>query len=425
MPSLNAETKNLLTSRLKRLKNWSEEKVTRVVDAYEQFLKLKAALKDYRATKLSPTTLIEEVWHLHVLDTQRYANDCFEFCGEVIHHDIDGDIDTRKLEIRRNATKVAYEMQNGKEPEGEMWKFDFTNSRDQSSQSDSASCEEAANDNSLGERNEDDFAEMKSEKILMTIDVTNNQEFHKLTISTSNGTKFIMQITGDIKMQEVLESLGYFEGRKDFEDWRIVGKDHKINHISHADIYSLMQNHGLNWTIEFPGQKLAQRFKKKQEIVYINLIPMHQLQKAYYVDVKETNCECYRVKVHKESSLQEIIRSLPSRAGAWKLVNQDSTLKEKEITCKENLEVKSPWADWFQIFVKTPCNGTITLEVFSYTTIDSLKKGIKAKINLDVTKQCLYFAGKKLAGCCTLSDYYISRESTVFLELSWNQATVE
>ena len=415
MPSLNAETKNLLTSRLKRLKNWSEEKVTRGVDAYEQFLKLKAALKDYRATKLSPTTLIEEVWHLHVLDTQRYANDCFEFCGEVIHHDIDGDIDTRKLEIRRNATKVAYEMQNGKEPEGEMWTFDFTNSRDQSSQSDSASCEEAANDNSLEEGNEDDFAEMKSEKILMTIDVTNSQEFHKLTISTSNGTKFIMQITDDTEVQEVLESLGDFEGRKDFEDWRIVGKDHQINDISFVDTYSLIRSHGLNWTIEFPGQIFARRFKKKQEIVYINLIPMHQLQQAYYVDVKETSSEYYRVKVHKESSLQEIIRSLPSRTGAWKLVNQDRALKEKEINCKKSLEVKSPWADWFQIFVKTPYNGTITVGVFSYTTIDSLKHGIKAKINLDVTKQCLYFAGKKLADGHTVSDCSISRASTVFL----------
>ena len=236
MLSLNAETKNLLKSRLKRLKNWSEEKVTRGVDAYEQFLKLKAALKDYKATKLSPTTLIEEVWHLHVMDTQRYANDCFQFCGEVIHHDIDGDIDTRKLEIQRNATKVAYEMQHGKEPEGEMWTFDFTNSRDQSSQTDRASCEEAANDNSIGERNED----KKSEKILMTVDVTKDQEFHELTINTSNGTKFIMQVTGDIEMQEVLESLGDFEGRKDFEDWRIVGKYRKINHISFADIHSLI-----------------------------------------------------------------------------------------------------------------------------------------------------------------------------------------
>eukprot|EP00112_Aurelia_sp_Birch-Aquarium-sp1_P019159 Seg4688.1 transcript_id=Seg4688.1/GoldUCD/mRNA.D3Y31 product=Polyubiquitin protein_id=Seg4688.1/GoldUCD/D3Y31 len=102
------------------------------VNAYEQFLKLKAAMKDYKATKLSPTPLIDEVWHLHVLDTQRYANDCVDFCGEVIHHDIDGDKDAFKREIRRNATKVAYEMQNGTEPTGEMWMFDFANYNNQS-----------------------------------------------------------------------------------------------------------------------------------------------------------------------------------------------------------------------------------------------------------------------------------------------------
>ena len=146
-----------------------------------------------------------------------------------------------------------------------------------------------------------------------------------------------------------------------------------------------------------------------------------QLQQAYYIDVKNTSCEYYRVKVHKESSLQQIIRSLPSRTGARKLVNHDSTLKEinpKE-NLKVNLEVKSPRADWFQIFVKTPGNGTITLQVFSYTTIDSLKKGIEEKLNLNVTMQRLYFGGKKLEdGRRTLSDYYISKESTVFLEPS-------
>ena len=144
MLSLKAETKVLLKDRLKRLKYWSEERATAGVNAYEQFLKMKAALKDYQATKLSPTPLIDEVWHLHVLDTRRYANDCIVFCGEVIHHDVDGDKDAFQREIRRNATKVAYEMQNGTEPEGEMWMFDFAtcNNRNVQNQNNISLCNE-------------------------------------------------------------------------------------------------------------------------------------------------------------------------------------------------------------------------------------------------------------------------------------------
>eukprot|EP00112_Aurelia_sp_Birch-Aquarium-sp1_P003061 Seg1343.2 transcript_id=Seg1343.2/GoldUCD/mRNA.D3Y31 product="Polyubiquitin 9" protein_id=Seg1343.2/GoldUCD/D3Y31 len=414
MLRLNVKTRELLKARLKRLENWSEERATEGVDAYEQFLKLKAAMKDYKAKKLSPTPLIEEVWHFHVLDTQRYADDCLEFCGEVIHHDIDGDIDTRKLEIQRNATEVAYEMQNGKEPEGEMWTFDAKNCSDQNLQHNSTSCEETP-------PLENDLAEVKSEKILMTIDVTNKQEFHELVINASNGHKFVMHITYDVHIQEVLESVGNFEGRTDFEDWGIFGKDHhEINYHSFTEMCNLIQNHGPNWTIEFPGQTLARRIKNKQ-MFYINLVPADHIPQAYYVGVTETSGEYYRVKVHKGTSLQEIIRCLPTRTGTWKLADEESTLKEIKLQESSivNLQLNSN-SHWFQIFVKTPISGTITLEVFSCNSIKSLKEGIKAKIGLDVASQALYFAGKKLQEGCTLFDYNISRQSTVFLEQSWN-----
>eukprot|EP00794_Sanderia_malayensis_P003002 gene3002-3460_t len=130
MPSLSAETKFLLKARLMRLKFWSEEKATAGVVEYEKFLGLKAVLKDFKATKLSPPLPIDEVWHLHILDTERYSQDCIEFCGEIIHHDVDGDIDISKRAIRRNATKIAYQMQNGSEPSGEMWHFEEVNDWD-------------------------------------------------------------------------------------------------------------------------------------------------------------------------------------------------------------------------------------------------------------------------------------------------------
>eukprot|EP00794_Sanderia_malayensis_P002999 gene2999-3457_t len=143
MPSLSAETKVLLKARLMRLKFWSEEKATAGVAEYEKFLCLKAFLKDFKATKLSPPLPIDEVWHLHILDTERYSQDCIEFCGEIIHHDVDGDIDISKRAIRRNATKIAYQMQNGSEPSGEMWHFEEVNNWDVANRSHVTRCYES------------------------------------------------------------------------------------------------------------------------------------------------------------------------------------------------------------------------------------------------------------------------------------------
>ena len=183
MLSLRADTKKLLKARLKRLKDWSEERATAGVNAYEQFLKLKATLKDYKATKLSPTPLIDEVWHLHVLDTQRYADDCVHFCGAVIHHDVDGDKDAFKREIRRNATKVAYEMQNGTEPEGEMWMFDFANCNNRSLLNNISSC------NSMKNFQEGSTAKLKFKEPV-------NQEF-KI---------FFLKLTGETFALDILPS---------------------------------------------------------------------------------------------------------------------------------------------------------------------------------------------------------------------------
>ena len=184
MQNLKSDVKQLLKARLVRLKNWSEEKATAGVNAYEQFLKLKVALKDYKATKLSPTPLIDEVWHLHVLDTQKYANDCVDFCGAVIHHDVDGDIDVIKREIRRNATKVAYEMQYGKEPEGELWSFDSEAFNKQSLQSRyMIGSKRPASDSQPMIASQENCPEAMDKNIIMNLDAVNAQNFtRKLSV---------------------------------------------------------------------------------------------------------------------------------------------------------------------------------------------------------------------------------------------------
>jgi len=62
---------------------WSKAQTLQNIAGYLAFLYL---VDHYPRLQLVPTQAVDQVWHHHILDTQKYAEDCQHLFGQLIHH---------------------------------------------------------------------------------------------------------------------------------------------------------------------------------------------------------------------------------------------------------------------------------------------------------------------------------------------------
>jgi len=61
----------------------SKEDAQRAEVLYRQFLTL---CHKYPDLSITPPKLVDEVWHFHIMNTRKYAQDCDNLFGQFIHH---------------------------------------------------------------------------------------------------------------------------------------------------------------------------------------------------------------------------------------------------------------------------------------------------------------------------------------------------
>lgn len=69
--------------KLEKEYGWSNEKINHSVKLYKEWLTLQV---HYSNLSFAPSELVDEFWHVHILDTRKYMADCEIINGAFIHH---------------------------------------------------------------------------------------------------------------------------------------------------------------------------------------------------------------------------------------------------------------------------------------------------------------------------------------------------
>ena len=101
---------------------WTFAFALKAAREYRRFLVLCALHPD---APIVPSSVVDDFWHLHILDTAKYQADCQRFLGGFLHHfpyfGMRGDQDARNLKTAWEGTLTLYRDAFGEAADAEMW----------------------------------------------------------------------------------------------------------------------------------------------------------------------------------------------------------------------------------------------------------------------------------------------------------------
>jgi len=106
---------------------WVESECNQAEEEYKKFLALK---RTYPEKDIVPNKMVDLFWHQHILDTEKYAEDCDIIFGHFIHHypyfGMNGPADAQNLGDAFEDTKRLYQLHFNKDYAGQSSKCKAT-----------------------------------------------------------------------------------------------------------------------------------------------------------------------------------------------------------------------------------------------------------------------------------------------------------
>ena len=116
------ETRAALVRALQAEYGWTSQFALEGIQECQHFFHVKARVNDWDGAKLSPSFMIDQVWHVWILHTKLYMEYCDATFGHIMHHDASKAFCTTDAKAARYAeTRRQYAVFLHSEPKGPYW----------------------------------------------------------------------------------------------------------------------------------------------------------------------------------------------------------------------------------------------------------------------------------------------------------------